>query len=84
MDYKELKSLVAKNKFDQVFTTLNQGIPEDEAELIEELSIVEGAYDAFKKKERLGLLSNSETITERSKVAMSVITLIGTVKKKLN
>lgn len=83
MDYNKLMSYVSKNNFEKVFQILMVGIPEEEEELREELSIVEGKYNSFKKKERLGLLSNSDLNTERSNVALSTVELINSVKKKL-
>lgn len=83
MDYKALTSLVSNNEFNIVFRSLKAGIPETETDLLTELSIIEGNYQSFKKKERLGVISNDEANLERNKVAFSSLELIESVKKKL-
>lgn len=83
MNFDKLNSLVGKNYFDEVFSTLEQGIPSDDNELREQLSLIESNYSSFKKKERLHILSHSETITEKSKITLSLLEFINEVKKKL-
>jgi hypothetical protein len=83
MNYKELTNLVSNNDFDKVFEVLNLGIPNEQTDLSSELSIIEGNYKSFKKKERLGVISNEDANVERNKIAFSTLELIETVKKKL-
>lgn len=83
MDYKNLTSLVSNNKFDVLFENLKIGIPENETDLLAELSVIEGNYQSSKKKERLGIISNDEANLVRNKIAFSSLELIETVKKKL-
>lgn len=83
MDYKKLTSLVSKNEFELVFETLSTGIPEKETDLLSELATINGNYQAFKKKDRLGIISNENSGIERNKIALSSLEFIDAVKKKL-
>lgn len=83
MNYKDLTSLVSNNRYPEVFSTLKIRIPEEETELHSELAIIEGMYNAFKKKERLGVISDSDSSIERSKIAYSLLEHIDSLKKKL-
>lgn len=83
MDYDEMINLVGKNQFEKVIDTLKAGIPKTEIELLNNVSIVEGAYNSYENDLNLGLISNSESTIARGRIARSILNLINSVKKKL-
>jgi len=83
MEYDKLIHLVEKNEISKAFNVLKQIIPEEEEDLLEELSVLSSRYDSFKRKERLGVFLNSESVVERNKITLGLIGLINMLKKKM-